>query len=403
MSGLAIGRWLLDDRWRILIGTWLLSAATNAFIIVPASVFPVITRQLDITSTAAGWSVSVVFGVAAIVSIPAGIGLDRTDDRLAIAAGTGVLVTGSVLSWWAAIRGTYWGLLGARALGGIAFPIIWNAGVNLIGRRFPPDQQATAIGVFTASAPVGFAVAQFSGPLFSTRLGWEATLGVFGLPAGLAGLVFWYSSRRPASREAAGTAPGRTSIKRVLTDEHVRAVGLMGFLAYSIYVFFNTWMPSYLTEHVGLSLQVSGMVFAAYPAIGVVSRSGSGFVSDRFLSRRRRPVMYFAFAATLPLIVVIALTEAAAVVLLGLVIGGFALQSGISILHPYVQELADPQVGATAVAVLTTASFVGSVVTPVITGALIDGSRTYLLAFGYAGAAAVAGVLLTRVTPEPRR
>ncbi|PCR89020.1 MFS transporter [Natrinema ejinorense] len=400
MIGSCTLRQYLDDRWTLLLSVWLLSATVNAFIIAPASVFPVITAQLEITSSAASWLVSIVFGVAAVVSIPVGVWLDRTDNRTAMMVATGVFIAGSVLSWRAALAGSYLLLLGARAVGGFAFPIVWNAGITLIGSRFNSDNEATAIGIFTASAPLGFAFAQFFGPYLSTSLGWATPFGIFAVPAVFASLVFWYSTHDVVTTAGESDVPNVNSIVRILIDRNVRSVGLMGFLAYSIYVFFNTWMPNYLAEDVGLSLTTSGMLFAAYPAVGVISRIGSGVVSDRFLNRRRKPVMYLAFATTLPLTALIAMTDILAVLVLSLLFAGLALQSGIGILHPYVRELADPAVAATAIAVLTTASFIGSVITPVITGELIE-QTTYTLAFGYVSVAAVAGILLTRTTPEP--
>ena len=402
----------VDSGWALVGGGWLLAAALNAYIIVPASFFPVLSRGLSIDATAASWLVSVLFAVGALVGIPAGVVLDRVDERRAATLAAGVLFGACLWSWQAARSGSYWSLLGARAAAGLTFPLIWSACIDLIGRRFDPASRASAIGVFTTSAPAGFAVGQFAGPRVVARYGPSAPFGVFALTVAIAGIAFWFASSNPSGdpssrsscpeRADGGTAaPHLAEFRRVLTDRNVLSVAAMGFLVYSAYVFFNSWMPTYLTAELGLSLTASGVLVSVFPAIGVLSRSTSGFVSDRLLSRRRRPLVAVAFAGTLPLVGVIALTEMPAVVAGCLLLAGLFLQLGIGILFTYVQELVRSTVTATALSALTTMSALGSFSAPVIAGALIESTRTYVAAFGYAAVVVGLGAVLAYYGPEP--
>ena len=312
---------------------------------------------------------------------------------------------------WGLVAGSW--LLAARALAGISFPLIWSACINLIGRTFEAANRASAVGIFTTSAPAGFAVGQFTGPLIVARFGWAAPFAVFAIPIALSGAAFHLTSRSASragrsTRADGGTAdadgqPQLAEFKRVLTDRNVLSIAGMGFVAYSAYVFFNSWMPTYLTEELGLSLAASGLLVAVFPAIGVLSRSGSGLISDRFLAQRRRPIVTVAFAATLPLVGVIALTELTPLVAGSLLLAGLFVQLGIGILFTYVQELVDPTVTATALSALTTMSSFGSFSAPVITGYLIESTRTYLAAFGYAALVVGLGVVLAYYSPEPNR
>lgn len=390
----------MDSKWHLVAGGWLLAAVLNAYIIVPASFFPIISAQLAISSTAASWIVSVMFGIGVVASVPAGIALDRVDNRRTVTIAAAALVVSCLSSWHAARTGSYWMLLAARALGGLTFPVIWTGCMNLIGRTFGADSQATAIGVFTTSAPAGFAVGQLSGSLLASRLGWTVPFVVFAVPAALAGGLFWLTSRHAADRSDDSSPPRIADFRYVLTDRHVQSVAMMGFLAYSVYVFFNSWMPTYLTEQLGLSLAASGALVAAFPAMGVLSRSGSGVISDWLLTQRRQPLVTVAFGAALPLVTVIAVSKAVAVLVVCLVLAGLFVQLGIGILYTYVQELVEPTVGATALAALTMMSSLGSFTAPVVTGFLIE--RTgYVVAFGYALLLVVAGTVLAYRGPEP--
>lgn len=391
----------MNARWHLVAGGWLLAAVLNAYIIVPASFFSVISEQLAITSTAASWIVSVMFGVGVVASIPAGIALDRTDNRRVIVIAAGVLFVSCSWSWYAARTGSYWTLLAARALGGLTFPVIWTGSMNLIRRTFDTATQATAIGVFTTSAPAGFAIGQLSGSVLASQLGWTVPFGIFAVPAGLAGGLFWVTSRHVPGRSGESSPPRIADFRYVLTNRHVQSVALMGFLAYSVYVFFNSWMPTYLTDQLGLSLAASGALVAAFPAMGILSRSGSGFISDWFLTQRRQPLVAVAFGAALPLVTVVAVSKVVAVLVVCLVLAGLFVQLGIGILYTYVQELVDPTVSATALAALTMMCSLGSFTAPIVTGFLIEQTGGYVAAFSYALLIVGIGTVLAYRGPEP--
>lgn len=391
----------MNRKWYLVGGGWLLAAVLNAYIIVPASFFSIISERLAISSTAASWIVSVMFGMGVIASVPAGIALDRINNRRAITIAAGVLLVSGLGSWYAAQLGSYGLLLAARALGGLTFPIIWTGSMNLIGRTFDVATQATAIGIFTTSAPAGFAIGQLSGSLLASHWGWTVPFGIFAVPAGLAGGLFWIGSRHTPSRSVESSPPQISDFRHVLTNRHVQSVAVMGFLAYSVYVFFNSWMPTYLTEQLGLSLAASGVLVAAFPAMGILSRSGSGFISDWFLTQRRQPLVIVAFGAALPLVAVIAVSKVIALLIACLVLAGLFVQLGIGILYTYVQELVDPTVGATALAALTMMCSLGSFTAPIVTGFLIEQTESYVAAFSYALLLVGVGIVLAYRGPEP--
>lgn len=341
-----------------------------------------------------------------MVGIPVGIGLDRVDNRWATLAAAGVLFGACLWSWLATENGAYWSLFASRAVAGLSFPVIWSASINLIGRTFDASTRATAVGVFTTSAPAGFAIGQFAGPLIVGWFGAAAPFAVFGATIGLAAVMFWVmSGQSPAvdKPEGRATEPGLEEFRHVLTNQRVLSIALMGFLAYSAYVFFNSWMPTYLTDQLDLSLAASGVLVAVFPAIGVLSRSGSGFVSDRFLAQRRRPLVYVAFGGTFPLVAIIAFTDVAAVVGGCLLFAGLFIQAGIGILFTYIQESVRPAVAATALATLTTMSSFGSFTAPLIAGFLIDSTQTYFAAFGYAAIIVGLGIVLAHYGPTPNQ
>lgn len=387
------------ERWGLLVGASVMSASLGAYELAPASVTPLIRESLDVGPSAAGLVVGVMFGTAVIASLPVGVVLDRTDSRRAVAVAVGILLVAGVWGWQAATAGAYLSLLASRVLGGIAYTVVWNAGIDVVGRSFNADTQATAVATFTASGPVGFAIGQGAGPVVAGTFGWPAVFPVFTALAVIGLALFWPTSRG-RGRATETPTPTLADLGDVITDRRVWTVGGLGFLGYALYLFVNSWAPSYLTEELALSLAVSGAVTALFPAVGVLSRVTGGLLSDRLFDGRRRPVVLLSFLVTTPVVTGFTLIRTVPVVVAALIVAGFAVQLCLGLVFAYVRELVAPEVAATAVAFLTSVGLAGAFVAPIAAGALI-GARGYATAFAVAGALGLVGVALAWAAPEP--
>jgi nitrate/nitrite transporter NarK len=386
-------------RWGLLVGASILSIALGAYELVPASVTPLIRDSLGVSASRAGLLVSVMFGTAVVASIPAGIVLDRTNSRYAVAVAVGVLVAAGLWGLQAARAGNFWSLVGSRVLGGIAYVVVWNAGIDIVGRSFDPARQGTAVATFTASGPLGFAIGQGTGPIVADAFGWPAIFPVYTALAVVGLAVFWLPSR--GSGRATGTpAPILSDLGDVVTNRRVWTVGLLGFLGYSLYLFVNSWAPSYLTEELQLSLALSGALVALFPAVGVLSRVTGGLLSDTFFGGRRRPVVLLSFLVATPVIAGFTLLQTVPVVVAALLVAGFAIQLCLGLVFAYVRELVDPGVAATAVAFLTSVGLAGAFIAPIVAGRIIE-TAGYGVAFLLAGALGALGTLLAWYAPEP--
>lgn len=384
-------------------GLFVLSTAAAAYEIAPASVTPVVMADLGVGESAAGWLVSVMYGTAVLASVPAGFALDRTSVRDAVTLAAVALLVAGAWGYGAAAAGRYWPLVASRVLGGLAYVVVWNAGANLAGRAVPRSVQATAVGVFTASAPAGFALGQLGGPLVADAAGWPAVFPTFGALAVLGIAVFRVGlARTPGGGDVdAVETPTLAQFRAVLVDRRVWTVGGMGFLAFSLYLFLNSWLPSYFAAELGLTLAESGLLVAVFPAVGIVARTAGGAISDRGFGGRRRPVALASFVAAGPVVVALGFVAEVAVAVALLVAAGAAIQTGIGLLFSYVREVVDERVAATAVSLLTAVGLFGAFAAPIAAGASIELTGSYRPAFLGAGAVAAAGALLALLAPEP--
>jgi sugar phosphate permease len=194
--------------------------------------------------------------------------------------------------------------------------------------------------------------------------------------------------------------PSAAELRAVVTDRGVLLVGGLAFLAYSLYLFVNSWAPSYLTEELALSLAAGGLLTALFPAVGVLSRVSGGVISDRLLGGRRRPVLLWSFVVATPAVAGFAAIGTVPVLVAALLVAGFAIQLSLGLVFAYVRELVAPEVAATAVAFLTSVGLAGAFLAPIVGGALV-GAAGFGTAFAAAGALGLLGAALAWYAPEP--
>lgn len=384
--------------WGLVGGASLMVIALGAYEIAPASVTPLIRESMGIGAAAAGLLVGVMFGIAFVTSLPTGAILDRTDTRVAMAAAVAALFVVGAWGWWAATSGHYLSLLASRVVAGAAFVAVWNAGIDIVSEAAADARRATMVAVFTASSPLGFALGQGLSPVIAARWGWPAIFVAYNGIALVGLALFWPASRGLGA--AGGAPPSAREFGQVLRNRGVWMVGSLGFLGYSLYLFVNSWGPSYLTSEIGMSLGLSGFLVALFPAVGVLSRVSGGVLSDRLFGGRRRPVVLLSFVVAVPLLGSFPVIRAVAALVVSLVVAGFAIQLMIGLSFAYVRELVPGRVGGTAVAFHTGAGMGGAFASPIAGGAVIDAVGYPVAFLGAAGLAAV-GVAVAWVAPEP--
>lgn len=384
--------------WGLVVGASLVSTGLAAYEIVPASVTPLIRDSLDTTPAAAGLLVGIMFGTAVVASLPVGAVLDRTNSRRAMALAVLALLIVGIWGWIAGRSGDYRSVIASRAIGGVAYVVVWNAGIDIVSRAATDANRATAVGAFTASGPIGFALGQGTGPLVADWFGWPAIFIAYNGLALLGLLLFWPTSR--GLGRSGGDAPTLREFGAVLRNRSVWLVGTLGFLGYSLYLFVNSWGSSYLTVVVGLSLGLSGLLVAVFPAVGVLARISSGVLSDRLFDGRRQPVLLGSFCLAAPLVLGFTHFRSIPVLVLLLLVSGFAVQLTLGLSFTYVREVVDPRVAATAVAFQTSIGLAGAFLAPIAGGVVVDVAG-FTAAFVIAGALAVCGVAVAWRAPEP--
>lgn len=357
----------------VLVGCFLISTGANAFFIAPSSIGPLLIGEYEITTAALGTTISAVWVGGIASQLPAGVLMDRYDNRTLLVGGTvGFgLVTVAILA-----TATFRMFLLLRVFGGLFGSFLFVVGANVVAEVFPKGKEGIATGIYLASPPASFVFAHVTSPVVGTAVGprpvflTEAAVVVLGLGVFLAETAGPIQSAETISLTEMGQA---------MRNRAVLLVAISAFTAYALYVFLNAWIPTYAQEVLSLPLTTSGVVTALIPLVGIISRPGGTWLSNR-MDDRRRPVLVGGLFVGMVLVVAIPLTDYLLAFLLVVVAAALALQLGTGVYYVFTRELATPGTEGTSLTVLTTMSLTGSLVSPMVGGWLIT-SFSWTVAF----------------------
>jgi NNP family nitrate/nitrite transporter-like MFS transporter len=384
-----------DSAWRVvtIAAGWLLLLFVGAYLITPASILTLVMADLGVTEATAAALVSMPQVAATVIGIPVGIYLDRVESRAAVPAAAAVLLVGSIGDWSAASGGNVSLLVASRLFAGVGMFVLWVVSINVASSTFPPARRATATSVIISGYPAGYALGQLGAPRLAGVVGWPGVFPVFGGAVLLLSVAFYVAVGR-VSRFQTSTEPiSLSGFTRVVRNRDVWMVVVVTILGYSLYMVFNSWMPTYITRRFGVSLAESGTFVALFPAVGILARPTGGWLSDTVFGRRRRPVFAASFAGGAVLAVAMFYSTTVVVLVAMLVLAGLFIQLQIGLMYQSIREFVDPSAAGTAVSLASVAGWMGSFVAPVVAGELVATAGSYAVLFVFAVGLGVTGVL----------
>jgi ACS family hexuronate transporter-like MFS transporter len=158
----------------------------------------------------------------------------------------------------------------------------WPGAAKVIAEWFPVRQRALGMGIFNSGTSIGSVVAPPLIVWIERRYGWQATFLALGA-SGFIWLALWlafYRDPAPAAKRR-DAVPWRT----LLRHREVWAIVLARFFADPVWWLYITWLPLYLYEVHGFSLQQIG-AFAWLPYVAADAGSlGGGWMSGHLIAR----------------------------------------------------------------------------------------------------------------------
>jgi NNP family nitrate/nitrite transporter-like MFS transporter len=379
--------------WRVVtIATgWLVLLFVGSYLITPASILTVVMNDLDITEATAAALVSMPQVTATVVGIPVGLYLDRVQTRGVVPAAAVVLLIGSVGDWFAGGAGNISLLIASRLFAGAGMFVLWVVCINVASSTVPPTRRATATSVIISGYPAGYALGQFSAPRVAEIVGWPGVFPLFGAAVLVSSVVFYFAVGNVTRFETPAESPTFAEFRQVFVNRNIWSIVIVTVLAYSLYMVFNSWMPTYIIQQYDISLAESGTFVALFPAVGIIARPVGGWVSDVVLNQRRRPIFAASFVGAIVVTVALFYTVRVTILVMMLILAGVVIQLQIGLLYQSAQEFVDPKAAGTAVSIASVAGWLGSFVAPVIAGELVAITGSYVIILWFAGSLGVAG------------
>jgi MFS family permease len=214
-----------------------------------------------------------------------------------------------------AISSVALGLCAVRALVGIGESSYSTITPTLIADYFPLQRRATALGVFQAAIPMGFALGYVLGAVLAHYFGWRLAFMIVGLPGVIISIFVWKlrepkrGEHDPApERSEAVEGEPRQSWWQTTKQIFMTRDWLLSTAGYTALTFvlgaFATWATLMLARDKHMSETGAAVVLGSVTLLaGAAGTFGGGWIADRVVARRRNG--YFLVCAASSLLAVI--------------------------------------------------------------------------------------------------
>ena len=357
---------------------------------------PLLQRELSLSPAQMGLLFSAFFWSYSVFQLAAGWLVDRYDVKHVFSAGFLVWCLATASVGWIAGFG---GLLAARVILGVGESVAYPAYSRILARDFPERRRGLANALVDAGSKVGPALSTLAGGLLAGRFGWRALF----LGMGIGGLL-WLAPWVLLAPSNAGSAPLKdrqrpAGMLEILRRREAWGTCLGMFSLGYVWYFLLSWLPSYLVNERGFSMQ-SMAVLGSLPFWAMAAASvWGGWLSDRLIGRgasvtrvRKTCVAGGLLLCCVTLLPAAAVRSPGASVTL-LVISCSALGLFTSNVWAITQTLAGPRAAGSWTGIQNAIGNLGGVISPVLTGLVVGRTGSYYLAFAMASAILVLGAL----------
>jgi ACS family glucarate transporter-like MFS transporter len=382
---------------------------------------PFIRQEFAMSNAEAGAVLSLFLWGYAFAQLPSGFAISKFGVR-------------RLFSWAMVLTSVFTGLMGLapsvlmlkinRFLLGLAEAPLPIGVTTTINNWFPAKEKGTASGVFLSAVKFGPVIVPPICALIVTYFTWREIFYFFAVP-GLLLSILWFllvpntpSESRFCSQEERDKIAEKTAVRTISTptggetrsfgllDKLIRAqkveplattgsvfrswdvwgcaIGYAFQLGVSNYLL--AWIPTYLITVKQFSIMGSGVIAAA-PWVGaVIGNMIGGWLSDRWLDKRRKPGMLFSALATAGMMYVLTSSPADPMIFgILLFATGVFLSIGYSAYMVYPMSFISKPTFPIANAIVNTVGQAGGASAPLIAGLMLDayGWNAVFLVMGF--------------------
>ena len=353
---------------------------------------PVMIQTIDLSPTQQGIALGAFFWSYTFLQIPSGVWVDKIGVRRPYFYGN--LLWG-VASAATALTTGLWYLLVIRILLGIGESVVTPSSMRYIRMHFEEKQRGSAVGLYMTGTKLGPAFGLPLAAFLITTFNWQTMFLIMGF-GGLVILIPWMlwvkkddiaaisrSQREVLEKEKPADSKLQTvSTREILSSPVIWGV-VLGTFCYMYFVYYGmTWMPQYFGQKFGMSIKDMGWYGGvAFGGMAVMIWVG-GALADWFINRGYDPIsvrkgftiLGFGFAATQT---IGAYTSDTNLMLIIAVVSMWGLGFATANYWALTQTLIPGGSIAMVVGVQNTAANLAGIVSPTLTGWLIDQTGSF--------------------------
>lgn len=385
----------------MVVSLWaFFSIGVGIFIFSPIT--PVLLDAYGITRGFAGLLTGIVLGVQVLFALPASMLIGRVPLKLVITLALILLGTMTLCI----LSEDMFFLLCTRVAFGLGVAIIFPCIAPLLMVWFPPKELPLVNGLNVAALTVGTTLTTVSVAPLSELLGWQYTVGLFGLVP-VIGIGLWLGfGRIPEETETRQANLSIQNLRKVLRSRIALLTAFGDAGVFAQYTVLTAWLPTFYFEMHGLSLAEAGVAVGILPLMGMVVVPIAAVLSLRFSRRRPAIIMSGLLAGVSGFgTFLFADTQAMYLALMFVGIGSwFYLPCLMSI--PMELPNARPEEVSAIFAVIMSVGGGATFLAPLVVGGLADLLGTYIPGFTifavFAWTLVIAGIFLPEPNAKPR-
>jgi predicted MFS family arabinose efflux permease len=349
------------SRWLVLFASVFSFFAIGATFFVVPPLIPGLVTRFGLSHTQVGLLMGAISFPAVALAIPVGLAVDRWSPRRAGLLGLTLMLVGAVAF---AVAPEFWVLFAGRLVFGVGGLVVNLLLARLLTEAFAGREVALAMGIFMGTYPASMITVYSLQPLLLTVLGWRGEL------LALAGLVafaiplFLVAVRRP-SGDSPSVAGPRPSLR---VNRSLVALAMGWMLFFGIHVSVLTFGPEWAGGDTPALLVVTLVMWVAMvgsPIVGILIDRSSG------------PARWLVVGHVVQASVVAGMAAGilpAVPAMIGMGVAAALLPTAAYALPGL---LVEPERVGFAFGFITVFSNLGTIVGPVLAGALLDASGSF--------------------------
>ena len=292
-----------------------------------------------------------------------------------------IIVLGAIfwsgLTLLTAFTHTYWELLVRHTLVGIGEATFVTIAPTYVADLFPENVRGRIFGIFYLAIPVGTAAGYLLGGKLGPSLGWRFPFYIAAFPGFLLGLAILFLPEPERGRfDSLKETPERGTLLGLARNPAFWTVTLgMAAGTFSLGGV-QVWMPTFLVQARGYSLQAADELFGAIVVIdGILASLAGGWLGDRLLPRMKSSY-YFVSAVSMGLgvpVMIMALFMKGPAMMPAIAVAAFFLLLNTSPLNTALVNSVGAHIRATAIAVnIFMFHLLGDAFSPTLMGYVAD-------------------------------